>query len=83
MTGSPREEKLFRRRLLYLLTVILTYLFCVLVMCLMLNVLMMLAELPPYFVLVMYALVLASAVPLTEYITREYLAPVYAQVKED
>ena len=83
MTGTPREEKLFRRRFVYLLTVILTYLFCVLVMCIVLNALMMLAELPPYFVLALYAITLASAVPLTDYITREYLSVVYAQVKED
>ncbi|MBQ1325279.1 MAG: hypothetical protein IIY52_04600 [Solobacterium sp.] len=83
MTGSPREEKLFRRRAIYLLTVILTYLFCVLVLGVVLNALMMLAELPPYFILVLYAVMLVSAIPLTEYITREYLAPVYAQVKDN
>ncbi|MBR2989849.1 MAG: hypothetical protein IKF51_00125 [Solobacterium sp.] len=79
---SQREEKLFRRRALYMMCVTLTYLFVFLVFALVLNTLLMIMNLPAYAVLAAYIVLLVLSVPVTEYLVEHYLSSVFAQPKD-
>ena len=79
---TPREEKLCRRRVRYVLCVTLTYLFTFLVFALVLNTLLIILPLHAYAVLAAYAVLLVLSVPVTEYFVEHWLSSVFAQPKD-
>ncbi len=79
---TQRQEKLFRRKLLYFLSVVVTYLFCFLVLAVLFDAVGMVFDLHPYFILFIDAVMMAGIVPLVGYIVDRKLTAVYAPPKD-